>query len=110
MVKRSLLLAVIVSTLVARGGSLAEAPPTAIGIYAPPPSYPAGAVRLRLHGSGRFRLHVRPNGSVASVEVLKSTGHQELDGAAIAAYKKWRFRPGVVSEITIPVTFVPPQR
>jgi TonB family protein len=42
---------------------------------------------------------------VESVDVLTSTGHSELDQSSIAAFLKWRFRPGTVKQAKIPVTF-----
>jgi TonB family protein len=37
--------------------------------------------------------------------VLHSTGHRILDDAAMDALRKWRFRPGTVSTVTMPLTF-----
>jgi hypothetical protein len=38
-------------------------------------------------------------GTVASVDVLRSTGHQLLDQAAITALQHWRFQPGKMEAI-----------
>jgi hypothetical protein len=44
--------------------------------------------------------------------MLQSTGSKELDGSALEAYSRWRFAPGTVSQVKIPVEFrnrPPPQ-
>jgi protein TonB len=69
------------------------------------PDYPYAARDQRLEGSGLYRLHIKPDGSVSSVTVLKSTGHVLLDRAAIHAYRQWRFRPGALRTVRVPVTF-----
>ncbi|MGH8162946.1 MAG: energy transducer TonB [Rhodanobacteraceae bacterium] len=61
-------------------------------IYAKHPEYPAEAIRQHLTGSGVFALHVRADGSIEQVETIHSIGHPSLDRAAIAAFRKWRFR------------------
>jgi hypothetical protein len=45
--------------------------------------------------------------------MLQSTGSKELDGAALEAYSQWRFQPGTVSQVKIPIEFKnrpPPQK
>ena len=74
-------------------------------IYAPRPEYPHEARVHYLQGSGSFILHVRPDGTVARVEVEDSTGAPLLDQTAIAAYSKWRFKPGRVNAVRVPVSF-----
>jgi len=74
-------------------------------LYAPRPEYPYKARLHYLQGSGSFILRVRPDGTVARVEVEDSTGAQLLDQTAIAAYSKWRFKPGKAKAVRIPVNF-----
>ena len=69
------------------------------------PDYPYAARDRRLEGSGLYRLNIKPDGTVSSVTVLKSTGHILLDQAAIRAYRQWRFRPGAVHALKIPISF-----
>jgi TonB family protein len=64
-------------------------------IYAPKPEYPFEARSLHLTGDGILVVNVRDDGTVESVDVAKSTGHSELDQSGIAAFLKWRFRPGM---------------
>lgn len=44
-------------------------------------------------------------GKVTDVVILKSTGSDALDREAIFALRRWRFRPGKVREVEIPITF-----
>jgi TonB family protein len=37
----------------------------------------------------------------------KSTGHKSLDGAAVFAFRQWRFKPGTVTTLEIPIQFTP---
>ena len=69
------------------------------------PDYPYAARDRHLEGSGLYRLNIQPDGTVLSVTVLKSTGHSLLDQAAIHAYRQWRFRPGALQSVKIPVKF-----
>jgi TonB family protein len=45
------------------------------------------------------------NGRVTDVTMAKSTGNVFLDNAAVAGFRRWRFKPGSVSNVTCPVTF-----
>ena len=70
------------------------------------PPYPYEARSNGLTGSGVVSLKVGPRtGYVTSARMLKSTGHQILDEAALEAHRQWRFKPGTVSYIRIPITF-----
>jgi len=74
-------------------------------IYAPPPKYPLEARRQHLEGTGLYAAHIRPDGTVASVEIVKSSA-PVLDVAAIIALRKWRYRPTKSPRVvTIPLTF-----
>ena len=76
-------------------------------IYAPRPAFPADARARHAAGSGVFALHVRPDGTVERVETLKSIGDPSLDQAAIAAFKRWRFRQHEKSWLVrIPIQYV----
>lgn len=62
-------------------------------LYAPRPEYTLDARHYHLEGAGVYAMQVLPDGTVASVEVIKSSGYTILDQAAISALRKWRFRP-----------------
>ena len=75
-------------------------------LVAPRPDKLPEAARLHLSGSGVFVMNVdAATGKVKSVEVQKSTGQPFLDRSAIEAFKRWRFRPGVVRRYVAPITF-----
>ena len=74
-------------------------------IYAPRPNYPLHARQYHWTGDGLFLCNIRSDGTVASVDVLRSTGHEMLDRAAIKALRQWRFHPGDMNAIKIPINF-----
>jgi TonB family protein len=75
-------------------------------ISAPRPEYPYEARRQKLTGDGVVSMNVDPvTGNVISVSMSKTTGSPFLDNAAIAGFKRWRFRPGTVSTVICPITF-----
>lgn len=101
----AVLAALCIGLSFAKADSKIAAPRKEDLIYAPRPEYPYQA---RLHftqGRGSFILHVRPNGTVASVEIEGSTGAPLLDRIAVAAYSKWRFKSGRVAAVRIATTF-----
>jgi protein TonB len=58
------------------------------------PPYPAMAIRLGYEGTVQLRIVVDERGSVASAEVQTSSGHTDLDEAAVAWVKAhWRYAP-----------------
>jgi TonB family protein len=69
------------------------------------PDYPYAARDQHLEGSGLYRLNIKSDGTVSSVTILKSTGHILLDQAAIHAFRQWRFRPGTLHVLKIPINF-----
>lgn len=84
---------------------LATAEIKAATVSSPQPVYPLAARKQHWTGAGDFVCHIRPDGTVASVDVLRSTGHQVLDQAAITALQHWRFQPGKTEAIYIPIDF-----
>jgi TonB family protein len=74
-------------------------------LFAPPPRLSDEVRAKRLHGKGLFLLSVRPDGTVSEVQPLQSTGHPELDAASVAAFSKWRFYPGQLKAVKIPITY-----
>jgi TonB family protein len=45
------------------------------------------------------------SGSVTSASMAQSIGNPILDNAALSAFRQWRFKPGSVSKVKIPITF-----
>lgn len=77
-----------------------------LAINAPRPEYPYEARRQKITGDGVAVMSIDPaSGNVTGVSMAKSTGNAFLDNAAIAGFRRWRFKPGSVSSVTCPVTF-----
>lgn len=70
------------------------------------PEYPYDD-RARYHqGDGLFRITLDPKtGLVTQVTVIKSTGFASLDNSAVAAIRKWRWKPGRWKEVDMPIRF-----
>lgn len=74
--------------------------------------YPIEARRQGQEGSVHLRMRVLPDGSVGKVEVLRSSGAQSLDLAAMRAAASAKFTPpkqpdGTPAEawVVLPITF-----
>jgi TonB family protein len=69
-----------------------------------PPRYTADAMRARVQGSVWLECVVLPDGTVGEVRVTRSLDPiLGLDQEAIAAARRWRFRPGRVNGLPVPV-------
>jgi periplasmic protein TonB len=78
----------------------------ALALYAPRPQYPYEARSRHVTGSGVIVCSVDSgSGNVTSCSVSSSTGSSILDNAATSAFQQWRFRPGTLSKVNIPITF-----
>jgi TonB family protein len=75
-------------------------------LYAPHPKYPKDAQNYYPKGNGIVIMGVdSKSGLVKSARMERSTGNKVLDDAALQTFSQWRFRPGTLSRIRIPVTF-----
>lgn len=75
-------------------------PKTALATYCPKPKYPLFALMRHEEGRGIFVFRVDiESGPVKNVIVAQSTGHKNLDAAALKAFKQWKFQPGAVASI-----------
>lgn len=66
------------------------------------PDYPSTARNRGLEGQAKVAVDVDGNGHVISVRLLNSSGHAELDEAAIQAARKWKFSPSAAGQQGIP--------
>jgi len=57
------------------------------------PVYPRASLRRHEEGKVILELLVRADGTVGSVRVKGSSGHQRLDNAALKAVRHWRYVP-----------------
>ena len=76
-----------------------------------PPTYPRIARRRGWEGEVWLRFSIDASGAVTDVHLLRSSGHEVLDRAALAAAQDWTFTPAlrdgspVASERDLPVEF-----
>ena len=62
--------------------------------FAPPPPYPAIALRQGAEGTVWLRIEVDESGTPVRVSVERSSGNHALDsGARLHVLKRWRFQP-----------------
>lgn len=77
-----------------------------LAIYAPRPGYPYEARRQHATGSGVVVLMIDPSsGSVTDARIVQSTGSAVLDNSAVSAFRRWRFKPGMVTRVHVPITY-----
>ena len=78
----------------------------ALALSAPLPEYPFQARRANITGSGLCVLLVdTASGKVTSAMMEQSTGNAILDQATIDIFRRWRFKPGTVSRLRVPITY-----
>lgn len=81
-----------------------------VPVKTPPPIYPEELKREGVSGVVAVSIVIDEKGLVASATVVKSS-NPNLNDAAIAAVKKWKFKPGqkdgepVKTRVTIPINF-----
>ena len=77
-------------------------------VYTPAPVYRPEWAKQSLAGKGVVLVTVdKESGKVTGAKMLDSTGSQLLDGAALQAYSQWRFKPGTVTQVKLPIEFRP---
>ena len=77
-----------------------------MAITAPLPDYTYEMKRRNLAGSGTCIVTVdTATGTVTNATMFQSTGSPLLDKLTIQTFKSWRFKPGSVSEVRIPISY-----
>ena len=78
----------------------------------PKPSYPSLSRRLGEEGTVRLNILVNPDGSVARLELAKSSGYPRLDQSAMnTVQSSWKFEPArqggkpVAAWVIVPIQF-----
>ena len=70
------------------------------------PVYRPEWAKQGLTGKGVVLVTIdKGTGKVTGARMLESTGSQLLDGAALQAYSQWRFKPGSVTQLKMPIEF-----
>jgi len=81
----------------------------AFATFTPLPTYPAKERSGTVTGIGVCIVSVDPvSGRVTAASMEQSTGDSTLDKSAVNAFQKWRFKPGTVSNVRIPIEFSMP--
>lgn len=61
------------------------------------PAYPRNAKMAKIQGYVTMAVTINPDGTVSDAKVLESDPPRLFDKAALAAIKRWKFRPKVVN-------------
>jgi len=78
----------------------------AIAVSAPLPQYPFQAKRAHITGSGLCVMIVdAATGKVTNAMMVESTGDEILDKVTTNTFQRWRFKPGTVSQVRVPITY-----
>jgi TonB family protein len=77
-----------------------------MAINAPLPGYTYEAKRRNLSGSGVCLVTVdTATGTVTDARMFQSTGSTILDKLTIQTFRSWRFKPGTVSQVRVPISY-----
>ena len=78
----------------------------AMAVSAPLPEYPYQAKRAKITGSGVCIMTIdTASGKVTEAMMTQSTGDGILDKVTTNTFRKWRFKPGTVSQVRVPVDY-----
>ena len=78
----------------------------AMAVSAPLPEYPYQAKRANITGSGVCVMAVDTvSGKVTDAMMTQSTGDGMLDKVTTNTFRKWRFKPGTVSQVRVPIDY-----
>jgi TonB family protein len=77
-----------------------------MAITAPLPDYTYEMKRRNLSGSGTCVVTVdTATGTVTNATMFQSTGSPLLDKLTLQTFKSWRFKPGTVSQVRVPISY-----
>jgi TonB family protein len=86
--------------------SLSLSAAQAMAVSAPLPEYPYQAKHGNISGSGVCVMIVdSASGKVTNAMMAQSTGNAILDKVTTETFRRWRFKPGNVSQIRVPITY-----
>lgn len=106
----SLLLAFLAVAVAGRSEEFEKPDTPPVPVRTPPPEYPSQLKRDGVSGMVVVNVVIEADGSVADVEVRKST-NSEFDAPALEAVKNWRFKPAkkdgnaIRSKVALPLKF-----
>jgi TonB family protein len=70
----------------------------------PVPAYPRSIPWTKKQGKGVYEIHVRKDGTVSEVKILKRSGDEVLDRTAVETLRKWHLRRGPLI-LELPLAF-----
>jgi TonB family protein len=77
-----------------------------LAVSAPLPEYPYEARRANVTGNGICAMIVdTATGKVTNAMMAQSTGNAVLDKVTTETFRRWRFKPGSVSEVRVPISY-----
>jgi TonB family protein len=86
--------------------SLSLSSAQALAVSAPLPEYPYQAKHANITGSGVCVMIINTaSGMVTNVMMAQSTGNAILDKVTTETFRRWRFKPGSVSQVRVPITY-----
>jgi TonB family protein len=92
--------------LAASAATISFSSAKALATFAPLPKYPLKVRSDGVTGNGVCVVSVdQASGRVTGASMEQSTGDSTLDKSAVRAFRKWRFKPGTVSKVRIPIEF-----
>jgi TonB family protein len=78
----------------------------AMAVSAPLPEYPYEAKHANVTGSGVCVMIVdAASGKVTNAMMAQSTGNAILDKVTTQTFRRWRFKPGSVSQVRVPISY-----
>jgi len=87
-------------------GTMSISGAKALAIFAPKPDYPYEARSRHQTGSGVCVVSIDTgSGSVTDATMAQSIGSPILDQSTLSAFRRWKFKPGTVSRVKIPITY-----
>src|ERR1051326_2917636 len=70
----------------------------------PMPAYPNSVPWTNKHGKGVYEIHVKKDGTVASVKILQGSGDEVFDESAVYTLRQWHLHRGPLI-IELPLVF-----
>lgn len=69
--------------------------------FSPTPRYPRRAQRRGIEGKVLVAISISRDGSAFDAKIMKSSGHDVLDNAALKAAMEWKFSPAIVDGVAV---------
>jgi len=87
-------------------GTMSMSAAKEMAISSPLPEYPYQVRRANITGSGVCVMIVdTASGNVTSAVMAESTGNAILDKVTTDTFRRWRFKPGAVSQVRVPISY-----